>query len=116
MNGPQDEEESLCLLASDLQESQTPAPNPKSKKTRENKVGDQKHYGNNAHSDCDIGEDCWDDDDLIDDEDNQEASFLSQGTAEKAFFNVCKTNDEEEEEEEDDCVEVVTNFDRVPQM
>ena len=102
----QDEEESLCLLASDLQESQTPAPNPKSKKTRENKVGDQKHY-----SDCD-GEDCWDDDD---DEDNQEASFLSQGTAEKAFFNVCKTNDEEEEEE-DDCVEVVTSFDRVPQM
>ena len=107
----QDEEESLCLLASDLQESQTPAPNPK-KKTRENKVGDQKHYSN-AHSDCD-GEDCWDDDD-DDDEDNQEASFLSQGTAEKAFFNVCKTNDEEEEEE-DDCVEVVTSFDRVPQM
>ena len=106
----QDEEESLCLLASDLQESQTPAPNPK-KKTRENKVGDQKHYSN-AHSDCD-GEDCWDDDD--DDEDNQEASFLSQGTAEKAFFNVCKTNDEEEEEE-DDCVEVVTSFERVPQM
>ena len=109
MNGPQDEEESLCLLASDLQESQTPAPNPKSKKTRENKVGDQKHYSNNAHSDCDIGEDCWDDDDIDDDDDNQEASFLSQGTAEKAFFNVCKTNDEEEEEE-DDCVEVVTSF------
>merc|ERR1712051_402860 len=105
----QDEEESLCLLASDLQESQTPAPNPKSKKTRENKVGDQKHYSNNAHSDCDIGEDCWDDDDLIDDEDNQEASFLSQGTAEKAFFNVCKTNDEEEEEE-DDCVEVMNDI------
>jgi len=104
----QDEEESLCLLASDLQESQTPAPNPKSKKTRENKVGDQKHYSV-AHSDCDIGEDCWDDDDLIDDEDNQEASFLSQGTAEKAFFNVCKTNDEEEEEE-DDCVEVMNDI------
>merc|ERR1712051_829716 len=76
----QDEEESLCLLASDLQESQTPAPNPKLKKTRENKVGDQKHYGNNAHSDCDIGEDCWDDDDLIDDE------------------------------EEDDCVEVMNDI------
>ena len=108
----QDEEESLCLLASDLQESQqTPAPNPKSKKTRENKVGDsQKHY-----SDCDIGEDCWDDEE-DEDGDNQEASFLSQGTAEKAFFNVCKTNDEEEEDEEDDCVEVVTSFDRVPQM
>ena len=87
----QDEEETLCLLASDLQES-----TPSLKKTREIKVGDKHSY----HSDCN-SEDCWDDCD-----DENQPSFLSQGTAEKAFFNVCKTNDEEE----DDCVEVHNHF------
>ena len=99
----QDEEESLCLLASDLQESTTPA----LKNSQSHSVGD-KHWGQCSSNQSDCNED-WGDCD-----DENQSSFLSQGTAEKAFFNVCKTNDEEEEE--DDCVEVVTNFDRVPQM
>ena len=91
MPSVQDEEESLCLLASDLQES-TVDPTFKD----DNMVGD-KHWpscSNNESSDpyCD--------------EENGTPSFLSQGTAEKAFFNVCKTNDEEE----DDCVEVMNDI------
>ena len=93
MPSVQDEEESLCLLASDLQES----PVDPTCRDDNNLVGDNKHWtscSNNESSDpyCD--------------EENGTPSFLSQGTAEKAFFNVCKTNDEEE----DDCVEVMNDI------
>ena len=97
----QDEEESLCLLASDLQESTTPA----LKNSQSHSVGD-KHWGQCSSNQSDCNED-WDCDD------ENQSSFLSQGTAEKAFFNVCKTNDEEEEEdddEEDNCVEVMNDI------
>ena len=96
----QDEEESLCLLASDLQESTTPA----LKNSQSHSVGD-KHWGQCSSNQSDCNED-W-----ADCDDENQSSFLSQGTAEKAFFNVCKTNDEEEEEdEEDNCVEVMNDI------
>ena len=71
----QDEEESLCLLASDLQESTTPA----LKNSQSHMVDRDKHWpcGSNQ-SDCNEDWDC--------DDENQSA-FLSQGTAEKAFFS-----------------------------
>ena len=75
----QDEEESLCLLASDLQESTTPA----LKNSQSHSVGD-KHWGQCSSNQSDCNED-WDDCD-----DENQSSFLSQGTAEKAFFNVCR--------------------------
>ena len=87
----------MCLLASDLQESTTPA----LKNSQSHLVGD-KHWPCSNQSDCNEDWDC---------DDENQSSFLSQGTAEKAFFNVCKTNDEEEEEEEEDnCVEVMNDI------
>ena len=87
----QDEEESLCLLASDLQESTA---DPTCKDDNQSHMVGDKHWqacSNNESSEYD---------------EESTPSFLSQGTAEKAFFNVCKTNDEEE----DDCVEVMNDI------
>ena len=92
----QDEEESLCLLASDLQDMPregAPSDMPESQNWRQNSNSSVK--------------DDW----IRDHVEPDKPPFLSQGTAEKAFFNVCKTNEDEEdedeeEEDEDDDVEV----------
>ena len=38
---------------------------------------------------------------------NEQSSFLPSGNAEKAFYNVCKTNEEEIDE---DCMEVMNDI------
>ncbi len=86
----QDEEESLCLLASDLQDN-----------SKDRKEMSDPNWPKNG-SDLE-----WDE---------EKPSLLSQGNAEKAFFNVCKTNEEEEDDEDDDieededCVEVMNDI------
>lgn len=83
MPSVQDEEESLCLLASDLQDP----------------VGGKSE---SEMADCKNPE--W-----LDEDSEKQASLLSQGNAEKAFFNVCKTNEDEEDDSED-CVEVMNDI------
>ena len=85
----QDEEESLCLLAADLQD----LPNPK----------ESPNANTNWTTNDDEDEEQW----------NEKTAFLTQGNAEKAFYNVCKTNDDQEEEEDEDeadHVEVVNGI------
>ena len=95
----QDEEESLCLLASDLQNSHE-------RSAQEMMLeDDDKNWPKKSNSDKT-------DQDWME-VDPDQASFLSQGTAEKAFFNVCKTHEESENEEffeNDDGVEVMNDI------
>lgn len=78
----QDEEESLCLLASDLQKDATDKVDYETKELEE----------------------AWAEDPTQ----PVDGQVLSQGSAEKAFFNVCKTNEEEEDDDED--VEVMNDI------
>jgi hypothetical protein len=97
----QDEEESLCLLAADLQEANGPA---KDSPNRTNT-----NWTTNDDEDDDEDEE---DHDQLEQWTSEKSAFLAAGIAEKAFYNVCKTTEEElaEEEEEDDSLEVMNDI------
>lgn len=89
----QDEEESLCLLASDLQKDKVDY-----EESKEDDEGcwaaDENQPPTGSTSAAAAGQ--------------QAQGILSQGNAEKAFFNVCKTNEEEDDDDED--VEVMNDI------
>ena len=88
----QDEEESLCLLASDLQD--LPMASAASKEAAAASASNLETSKINPDEDED-----WSCD--------EKSSFLGQGHAEKAFFNVCKTQEEEVEDDEDEAEEAM---------
>ena len=91
----QDEEESLCLLASDLQDL------PMAQASKEAQAAST---ASNETSKINPDED-WESCD-------EKSSFLGQGHAEKAFFNVCKTQEEEEDDEDEaeEAMEVMNDI------
>ena len=79
----QDEEESLCLLASDLQDLPMASAASAASAAASNETGGPINPDEDEDWACD-----------------EKSSFLGQGHAEKAFFNVCKTQEDEDEAEE----------------